>query len=61
MEFEYKLRSWEMHVEGTSDNEPNKDDIIKHAKGKGFDLENIEIWFDKMQGFWRFVADLTYH
>ena len=61
MEYEYKDRDWEMWLGGTSDNEPNKKEIIEHAKGKGYKLNDIEIWFDNMQGFWRFSADLVKH
>tara|TARA_R110000822_G_scaffold308594_1_gene436743 strand:- start:52 stop:237 length:186 start_codon:yes stop_codon:yes gene_type:complete len=59
MEYEYRVREWEMWLEGTSDSKPNKDDIIKHAKGKGYKLDYIKIWFDYMQSFWRFSADLV--
>ena len=59
MEYEYRDRDWEMWLEGTSYNEPNKEEIIKHAKSKGYKLNGIEIWFDNMQGFWRFSADLV--
>jgi len=59
MEYEYRIRDWEMWLEGTSDNEPNKEEIIIHAKSKGYKLNDIEIWFDNMQGFWRFSADLV--
>ncbi|NQY43937.1 MAG: hypothetical protein HRT87_11410 [Legionellales bacterium] len=59
MEYEYRDRDWEMWLEGTADNEPNKKEMIEHAKGKGYKLNDIEIWFDNMQGFWRFSADLV--
>jgi len=59
MEYEYREREWEMWLEGTADNEPNKDEIIKHAKEKNYKLKNLQVWFDSMQGFWRFGADLA--
>lgn len=59
MEYEYRKRDWEMWLEGTSDSEPNKEEIIKHAKSNNYQLNNIEIWLDNMQGFWRFSADLV--
>ena len=34
-------------------------EIMEQAKGKGFELKNIEIWFDNFQKFWRFNADLV--
>ena len=57
MECEYRDR--EMWLEGTSDKKPFESDIIEHAKAKGFYLENIKIWFDTFQSFWRFNADLA--
>jgi hypothetical protein len=41
MDYEYRDRDWEMWIEGTSDNKPNKEEIIKHAKGKGYKLNNL--------------------
>ena len=55
MNFEYKTE----HLEGISDNKPNETEIIKHAKNKGFELKEVEIWFDKFQLFWRFSAEYT--
>ena len=59
MEYKYRDSGWEMFLEGSSDNEPSESEIIEHAKGKGFQLKNIEIWFDNFQKFWRFNADLV--
>jgi hypothetical protein len=58
MEFQYRDRSYEMWLEGTSNREPFEFHIIEHAKNNGFHLKNIEIWFDNFQSFWRFRADL---
>ena len=57
-EYEYRDRSYEMWLEGTSDYFPIELEIIEHAKQKGYELQNIEIWFDNLQKFWRFSADL---
>tara|TARA_R110000744_G_scaffold329836_1_gene435398 strand:+ start:937 stop:1125 length:189 start_codon:yes stop_codon:yes gene_type:complete len=59
MEYEYRIQEWEMWLEVTSDNKPCKEEIIKDAKIKGFELNNLDMWFDNMQGFWRFRADLV--
>ena len=59
MEYEYRDRDWEMWIEGSSNEKPNKSEIIEHVKSKGFELKNIEIWFDNLQKFWRFNADLV--
>ncbi len=58
MEYEYRNKSWEMWLEGTSDKKPTESEIIKHAKELRYLLSNIEIWKDELQGFWRFRADL---
>ena len=59
MQYEYRDRGWEMWLEGSSDEKPKKNEIINHAKNKGYMLKNIQIWFDNMQGFWRFQADIV--
>jgi hypothetical protein len=58
MNFEYRTRDWEMWLEGTSERKPSQINIIKDAQNKGYKLKNIEIWFDSIQCFWRFSADL---
>ena len=44
--------------EGTCDIEPWKEDIISFFRIQGFDLREapINIFFDNMQGFWRFYG-----
>ena len=59
MEYRYRDSDWEMWLEGSADNEPNESEIIEHAKSRGFELKNIEIWFDKFQKVWLFDADLV--
>ena len=59
MEYEFRDKEWEMWLEGSADDEPDESEIIEQAKGKGFELKNIEIWFDIFQKFWRFNADLV--
>ena len=56
---EYEYRYLEMWLEGSADNKPSESEIIEYAKGRGFELENIKIWFDNFQEFWRFNADLV--
>ena len=56
---EYEYRYLEMWLEGSADNKPSESEIIEHAKSRGFELKNIEIWFDNFQKFWRFNADLV--
>ena len=55
----FRDRSWEMWLEGTSDQKPNEEKIRIKAKKKGYDLENYHSNYDTMQGFWRFGADLV--
>ena len=56
---EYEYRYLEMWLEGSADNKPSESEIIEYAKGRGFELKNIKIWFDNFQKFWRFNADLV--
>ena len=59
MEYEYRDSGWEMFLEDSADSEPSESEIIEHAKSRGFELKNLEIWFDNFQKFWRFDADLV--
>ena len=59
IDYEYRDREWEMWLEGTADTKPEESEIVESAKAKGFTLDNIDIWFDSMQFFWRFSADLV--
>ncbi len=62
IEIEYRDRSWEMWIEGTSDENPSEKDIEEvkaEAKEKGYELKNIQAHYDDMQYFWRLYADLV--
>jgi hypothetical protein len=56
--YEYRDRVGEMWLEGSCDKDPNKDEIYENAKQNGFKLKNLVIWYDTLQEFWRFNADL---
>lgn len=56
--YEYRDRDFEMFLEGTAGFKPEPIELIIDAKDKGFTLENISIWFDELQYFWRFSADI---
>ena len=47
-----------MDIDGTSDDEPFACDIVDIVESNGFTLENLDIWFDQLQGFWRFNGDI---
>jgi hypothetical protein len=59
-EYEYRTQSHIMWLEGTDYEKPSEEEIRNDAKTKGFNLENLEIWYDTMQFFWRFGANLVY-
>lgn len=42
-----------MDAEGTSDSKPIKLDVKELIKQEGWIASNIEIFYDNMQGFWR--------
>jgi hypothetical protein len=56
--YEYLTDAHKMLLEGTSDDEPTREEIIADAAQKGFDLIGLDIWLDLCQHFWRFGADL---
>ncbi len=58
MEIEYKAQSHEMIIEGTSNIEPFACDIADAVKDEGYELHNLEIWFDALQNIWKFHGDI---
>jgi len=42
-----------MDAEGTSDEQPSINEIESFLAQKGWQPNDIDIWFDNMQGFWR--------
>ncbi len=48
------------HLIGTSDEEPYVIQISEKIKKLGYNAkaENIKIFYDNMEGFWRFSADI---
>ena len=58
MELEIRDRPSQMWAEGTSDIRPTLDDIFDKIEERGFNAWEVKVWFDHMQGFWRFSADI---
>ncbi len=48
-----------MDAEGTSDIKPKAEDIKALLLSENWESSNIEIWFDNMQGFWRWNCDIS--
>ena len=48
-----------MVAEGTSDVEPKSKDIKELLLSENWNSSNIDIWFDNMQGFWRWNCDIS--
>lgn len=48
-----------MDAEGTSDVEPKSEDIKMLLLSENWECSNIDIWFDNMQGFWRWNCDIS--
>lgn len=59
IEYEFRDSVHEMLLEGTSYDEPNESEIKEHCLHKGYESQNLEIWFDNLQKFWRFDANLV--
>lgn len=55
---EYRSQQHEMLVEGTADFKPTENQIMEHGAKNGFFVTDIEIWFDNMQGFWRWNGNI---
>ncbi len=47
-----------MVAEGSDDNKIFIKDIVEVIKARGYKALNIKIWFDNLQGFWRFNSDI---
>lgn len=58
IEYEFRDSDYEMLLEGTSYDKPNESEIKEHCLRKGYELQNLETWFDNLQKFWRFDANL---
>lgn len=48
----------QMWAEGTSDIEPLEVDIQNLLDGEGFEVDEIDFWFDNMQVFWRWYCKI---
>lgn len=47
-----------MWAEGTSYDKPLKHDVNQMLNGMGFNYKNLNIFFDELQGFWRWSCDI---
>lgn len=50
---ELRTQSHLMDAEGTDDEHPNVEEIENYINEKGYVCSIINIFFDKMMGFWR--------
>jgi hypothetical protein len=48
----------QMWAEGTSDVEPKANDIEKLLKDENWNIYDVDIWLDNMQGFWRWSCKI---
>ena len=49
----------QMYAEGADDDEMEEIDIVDHLKEEGWRCVNISTWYDKMQGMWKWSADIS--
>lgn len=47
-----------MDAEGTADTKPMKSEIEFLLSKEDYNAKDIEIWFDNMQGFWRWNCEI---
>lgn len=50
----------QMWAEGTSDDKPEINDIKILLKSENWNIYNIDIWYDTMQGFWRWNCNIIH-
>lgn len=55
---EIESQAHKMWAEGTSDEEPTKDEIIELLKKENWLAKDIDVWMDTMMGFWRWTCNI---
>lgn len=58
-ETEIRDQAHEMWAEGTSGLMPDIVDIESLLLGLGWKASNVEVWYDNMQGFYRWNCSIT--
>ena len=53
-------QSYKMWAEGTSDFKPTEELVSNHIAGYGFISDEIDIWYDNLQHFWRWNCKISY-
>lgn len=48
-----------MDAEGCTDDKPNLFEIMEYMNYLGWQVKNMDYWFDGSQGFWRWTCDLV--
>ena len=59
MIIQYKNIEDEMWIQGENYKEPNKKQIINHAKKRGFKIIKLKMWFDYFKCVWRFSSKVV--
>jgi len=59
MYLEIRDQKHEMFAEGSADKKPTTHMILERIKERGFMASNIDIFYDKLQRFWRFTAKIS--
>ena len=53
---EIRREDWKRYAEGAEDVQPTRPMIVEFLKLNYLASDKIEIWFDNLQGFWRWSA-----
>ncbi len=56
---EIETAAHKMWAEGTCDNQPTEQEVIDFMDGQMWQVGNVSIFHDDMQGFWRWNCDLV--
>ena len=59
MEAQFYTQAHQMYLEGTSYEKPTDDEVLIEALNHKYGAFNIDIFYDSMQNFWRYYADIS--
>lgn len=56
---EIRSQKHEMWAEGSFDEEPSVKEIKKYLESRGYTSSQIDVWYDKFQGLWKFDCNIS--
>lgn len=58
-DFEVYNQKHQMYAEGDQHPQPTEPDIMFALKLEGYAASEIDMWFDHLQGFWRWTCKIA--